>query len=162
MMNESHTPTSDLMQLLDASDWPAIAAIEPDQFKKDWPRLLDDYVAGERDNFDDLMTIGVVCGGNNELELDRATVNWLLSQSHSRATEITCNVLAGCWQPQLYVEAIDNSLLRDLLKQSVRLRLDDDARHSLISLLQQVVGMQSAKDLPDDLREQMAEITGDE
>lgn len=158
MMNESHTPKSDLMKLLDARDWPAIAAIAPDQFKKDWPRLLDDYVAGERDNFDDLMTIGAVCGGYDVLACDQLTVTWLQSQDHPRALEAACNVLAGCWQPQLQQAPINSLILQHLVDHSERLVLDRYAQAALTSLLQQLVELPSFKDLPDGLRSRIAKI----
>jgi len=160
-MNFSHPQAATLGELVEARDWQSIAVIDADDFRQHWPLFLDEYLVGARDNLDDLLTLGVVCGGHAALSFADVTIDWLEQQDSADAMEMAVNALAGCWHPQLYRDDLDAELLDRLLRHGSRLAADGSALPGFPALLQQIVSMPAAQRLSAEQLEQLAIACGE-
>ncbi len=158
----SKKSSMNLSQLVDARDWPLIARLDASRFQDHLPEFLEQYLLYSRDNLDDLLTLGVACGGNQLFELDRHTIAWLEQHCSPRAVEIATNLLAGCWHPQLYILPMDFGLLERLLSCCAQVTLAGDQLVSYQNLLDQLSDMPASSSLPDSLRKQLDKARGTE
>ncbi len=160
-MSFSNRQAQTLAEWVDARDWPAIGAIKPVAFQQQWPVFLNEYLTGTRDNLDDLLTLGVVCGGYPALRFADTTIAWLEQQCSPPAVEIACNALAGFWHPQLYQGDIDSALLDRLLQHCSPVAAQGNALPGYQALLQQIVSMPAAQMLSERQRTQLDMARGD-